>query len=143
LPATLEWLETHGVPVIGYQTDELPAFYARASGLKLSARADAPDAAAALLKTMWDLDFEGGAVIGVPCPASAAQPLEAMERAIEQALADAGAQGVRGSQVTPFLLRRVAELTGGHSLEANLALLTNNAQVAGEIAVALSRIMHS
>jgi pseudouridine-5'-phosphate glycosidase len=140
LPATLEWLETHGVPVLGYGTDEFPAFYARESGLKLEARTDTPAEAAAVLKTMWDLDYTGGALVCVPCPAEAARPAAEMEDAIHQALQDAAAQGVQGKRVTPFLLRRVNELSGGHSLAANLALLENNARVAGEIAVALSHI---
>jgi pseudouridine-5'-phosphate glycosidase len=142
LPATLEWLETHGVPVVGYGTDEFPAFYARESGLPLEARVDTPAEAAALLKTMWDLDFTGGALLCVPCPAEAARPAAEMEAAIAQALRDAAAEGVRGKAVTPFLLRRVNDLTAGHSLAANLALLENNARVAGEVAVALSHILH-
>ncbi len=141
LPATLEWLETHGVPVVGYGTDEFPAFYSRASGLKLEARTDTPAEAAALLKTLWDLDLTGGALFCVPCPAEAAQPAAEMEGAIQQALRDAAAQGIRGKAATPFLLRRVNELTRGQGLAANLALLENNARVAGEIAVALSHVM--
>ena len=143
LPATLEWLETHGVPVVGYGTNEFPAFYARESGLPLEARVDSPAEAAALLKTMWDLDFTGGALLCVPCPAEAARPAAEMEAAISQALQDAAAQGIRGQAVTPFLLRRVNELTTGHSLAANLALLENNARVAAEVAVALSHILPS
>jgi pseudouridine-5'-phosphate glycosidase len=143
LPATLEWLETHGVPVIGYQTAEFPAFFTRASGLALEARADTPAEAAAMLKTMWDLDFPGGALVCVPCPDRAALPPDETEAAVAQALAEAAAQEVRGKAVTPFLLARVAELTGGHSRAANLALLENNARVAAELAVALSHIMHA
>ena len=137
LPATLEWLETHGVPVIGYGTDEFPAFYSRESGLKLEARADTPEQAAAIARTIWELDFTTGALVCVPCPAQAARPRDEMERAIGQALQDAAAAGRRGKGVTPFLLTRIAELTHGESLAANLALLENNARVAAQIAGAM------
>jgi pseudouridine-5'-phosphate glycosidase len=140
LPATLEWLETHGVPVIGYGTSEFPAFYSRESGLRLEARADNPGDAAALIKAMWDLDLANGALVCVPCPAEAALPAAEVEQAIERALRAAAEAGVRGNAVTPFLLERVAALTSGHSLAANLALLENNARVAAEIAVALSHV---
>lgn len=139
LPATLEWLETHGVPVIGYETDEFPAFYSRASGLKLEARADSPAEVAALAHTLWgELGLTSGLLVCVPCPVAAAQPADAMERAIAMALREAEAQHVRGKAVTPFLLSRVSELTQGESKTANLALLENNARVAAQIAVALT-----
>jgi pseudouridine-5'-phosphate glycosidase len=137
LPATLEWLETHGVPVIGYGTDEFPAFYSRDSGLKLEARADTPEQAAAIVRTMWELDFRSGVLVCVPVPEQAARPRPDMERAISQALRDAAAAGMRGKAVTPYLLSRVAELTQGESLAANLALLENNAKVAAQVAGAL------
>ena len=137
LPATLEWLETHGVPVIGYGTDEFPAFYSRESGLKLEARADTPEQAAAIVRAMWGLDFPGGALVCVPVPEQAARPRTDMERAISQALNDAAAAGIKGKAVTPYLLSRVAELTHGESLAANLALLENNAKVAARVAVAI------
>lgn len=140
LPATLEWLETHGVPVIGYGTDEFPAFYSRTSGLPLAARADTAAEAALLVKTMWDLDLSSGALLCVPVPEADARPAAEMETAIEQALRDAAAAGVRGSAVTPYLLARMAALTEGHSLAANLALLENNARVAAEVAVELSKL---
>jgi pseudouridine-5'-phosphate glycosidase len=139
LPATLEWLETHGVPVIGYNTDEFPAFYSRESGLKLEARADTPEQAAALVRIMWDMDLGSGALVCVPCPVQAARPLAEMERAIGRALRDAAEAGVRGKDLTPYLLERISELTHGDSLRANLALLENNAIVAAAIAVALGR----
>ncbi|MBM2849591.1 MAG: hypothetical protein HW418_2533, partial [Anaerolineales bacterium] len=135
LPATLEWLETHGVPVVGYGTDEFPAFYSRESGLKLDARADSPAEAAAIARAMWDMGFGGGMLVCVPCPAEAARPREEMEGVISTALREAEAQGIRGKAVTPFLLARVSELTHGESKAANLALLENNARVAAEIAV--------
>ena len=139
LPATLEWLETHGVPVIGYGTDEFPAFYSRESGLKLEARVDTPEQAAALVRAMWDLDLHSGALVCVPCPAQSARPRAEMERAIGRALRDAAAAGVRGKDVTPYLLARISELTHGDSLRANLALLENNAITAAAIAIALGR----
>jgi len=137
LPGTLEWLETHGIPVIGYGTDEFPAFYSRDSGLKLEARADTPDEVAAIVRAMWGLDFTGGALVCVPVPEAAARPRADMERAIQQALSDAAAAGITGKAVTPFLLSRMAELTQGESLAANLALLENNARVAAQVAGAL------
>jgi pseudouridine-5'-phosphate glycosidase len=137
LPATLEWLETHGVPVIGYGTEEFPAFYSRESGLKLEARADTPEQAAAIVRAMWGLDFPGGALVCVPVPEQAARPRADMERAISQALNDAAGAGIKGKEITPYLLSRVAELTHGESLAANLALLENNARVAARVAVAI------
>lgn len=139
LPATLEWLETHGVPVIGYGTNEFPAFYSRESGLRLEARADSPTEVAALAQALWtEVGLTSGLLVCVPCPAEAAQPLDEMERAIAIALREADARNVRGKAVTPFLLSRVAELTHGESKTANLALLENNARVAAQIAVALA-----
>ena len=138
LPATLEWLETHGVPVIGYGTDEFPAFFSRESGLKLEARADSPAEVAEIARAKEKLGLSGGMLVCVPCPAEAARPAAEMERAISIALREAEAQGVRGKAVTPFLLSRVSELTYGESKAANLALLENNARVAAEIAVALN-----
>ena len=140
LPATLEWLETHGVPVIGYNTDEFPAFFSRASGLKLDARADTPEEVAAIAQTLWnDVGSTSGLLVCVPCPAEAARPADEMERAIAIALREAEAQNVRGKAVTPFLLTRVSKLTHGESKTANLALLENNARVAAEIALALKQ----
>jgi pseudouridylate synthase len=138
LPATLEWLETHGVPVIGYGTDQFPAFFSRESGLPLDARADSPAEAAAILRAAGRLNLGSGALICVPCPAEATRPAAEMEQAIERALQAASAEGVRGKAVTPFLLARVSALTAGESQRANLALLENNARVAAEIAVALN-----
>lgn len=138
LPATLEWLETHGVPVVGYQTDEFPAFYSRESGLRLEARADTPAEVAAIARAQWGSGLTGGLLVCAPCPAEAAQPAEAMERAITTAVREAEQQAVRGKALTPFLLGRISTLTQGESKTANLALLRNNARVAAEIAVALA-----
>ena len=139
LPATLEWLETAGVPVVGYGTDEFPAFYARSSGLRLAdcARADTPAEAAELIRARWALGQAGGVLIVYPIPAEAAIPNAEIDAVIERALWEAEAQGVTGKDVTPFLLAQVMELTYGRSLRANLALLENNARLAAQIAAAL------
>jgi pseudouridine-5'-phosphate glycosidase len=133
LPATLEQLETLGVPVIGYGTDEFPAFYSRESGLGVSARADSPEEAARIAQSHWQMGG-GGLLVTVPVPEDEAIPAAEVEAEIRQALAEAAVQGVRGQAVTPFLLRRVSELSGGKSLRANLALLLNNARTAAAIA---------
>jgi pseudouridine-5'-phosphate glycosidase len=138
LPATLEWLETWGVPVVGYRTDELPAFYSRESGLRLEARADSPEEAAAIAEALWERGFPSGMLLCVPCPEEAALPAAEVEDAIAQAVREAGEQGIRGKAVTPFLLARVAALTGGRAKAANLALLRNNARVAAAVAAALA-----
>lgn len=139
LPRTLEVLETQGVPVLGYGCDDFPAFYARRSGLRLEARVDTPMAAAAALRAHWRLGLPGGLVIAVPPPAATALDVEELEPWIGQALAEAAAQGVAGQAVTPFLLARLAALSAGRTLAANLALLAHNARIGGEIAAALSR----
>jgi pseudouridine-5'-phosphate glycosidase len=134
LPRTLEWLETAGVPVVGWGTDEFPAFFTRSSGLRLSARVNNAVEAAALIRAQWSLGLRSGVLVCVPCPEDVAVPAEAVEPVLRTALQQAEAQGVRGKEVTPFLLGRLAELTGGDTLRANLALLRNNARVAAELA---------
>ncbi|MEJ5197538.1 MAG: pseudouridine-5'-phosphate glycosidase [Anaerolineae bacterium] len=138
LPATLEWLETHGVPVIGYQTDEFPAFYSRSSGLPVDARAETPEEVVALFRAQRALGLPCGMLVTVPVPAEYELPADQMEEAIGRALGEAGERGIRGKALTPFLLARISELTGEASLRANLALLENNARVAAQIAVALA-----
>lgn len=138
LPATLETLETLGVPVLGYQTDEFPAFYSRSSGLPVSARAESPAEVAAIARAHWGLGLESAILVAQPPPESAALPAEQIERVIAQALTEAQAQGIHGQAVSPFLLGRVSELSGGASLQANLALLLNNARLAGQIARSFS-----
>ncbi|MEJ2487858.1 MAG: pseudouridine-5'-phosphate glycosidase [Anaerolineales bacterium] len=133
LPATLETLETLGVPVIGYGTDEFPAFYSRESGLGVSARADSAEETADIAKAHWQMGG-GGLLIAVPVPAEDAIPAPQVEEHIIQALEEAAAQGVRGQAVTPFLLSRVSQLSQGKSLKANLTLLKNNARTAAAIA---------
>ncbi len=138
LPATLEWLETYGVTVVGYGTDRFPAFYNRDSGLPVDVRADTPEEVAALFRAQRALGLPGGLLVTVPVPAEFELPAEQMETAISQALGDAASQGVKGKALTPFLLTRISALTGEASLWANLALLENNARVAAQIAVALA-----
>jgi pseudouridine-5'-phosphate glycosidase len=137
LPRTLEVLETKGVPVIGYRTDEFPAFYARSSGFRVGARADDAKAAAAIIRAQLALGL-GGVLVANPPPAETALPWPRVETAVAAAVAEAEARNVRGHALTPFLLARVADLTGGKSVTANVALLENNARVAARIAVALS-----
>jgi pseudouridine-5'-phosphate glycosidase len=137
IPATLEFLETHGVPVIGYQTDEFPAFYSRSSGVRAQTRVDSAEEAARVIKTHWDLGFTSGVLIGVPIPHEYETPREVIEPFIERALREAEEQEITGNAVTPFLLKRLAELTQGESVKTNVALLKNNVAVAAEIAKAL------
>ncbi|MBE2182166.1 MAG: pseudouridine-5'-phosphate glycosidase [Anaerolineae bacterium] len=138
LPLTMEVLETHGVPVIGYQTDTLPAFYARSSGLPVDIRVETPEEVAAIIISAGRLNMKHGILIGVPVPGDDELDAAIAEQIIEQATADAEAQGVTGKAVTPFVLARVAELSGGKSREANTSLLVNNSRTAGAIASALA-----
>jgi pseudouridylate synthase len=138
LPATLEWLETYGVPVVGYGTDCFPAFYNRDSGLPVDVRVDSPGEVAALYRAQRELGLPGGMLLTVPIPAEAELPRDQMDAAIAQALEEAEVRGVRGKALTPFLLARVSALTGEASLHANLALLENNARVGAQIAVAMA-----
>jgi pseudouridine-5'-phosphate glycosidase len=134
LPATLEWLETWGVPVVGYRTSEFPAFFSRSSGLALETRADSPADVAAIARAAWRNGLTSAVLVTVPCPESVAVPRERIDQAVTDALRDAERAGIRGRAVTPFLLKRVSELTGGESRAANLALLRQNAGVAAETA---------
>jgi pseudouridylate synthase len=140
LRATLEWLETAGVPVIGYGTDEFPAFYTRRSGLPIDVRVDSPQEAAAIIRAGRQLGLPGGTLIAVPVPAVAELPTERVEAAIASALDEAEARGIERSASTPFLLRWIARQTNGASLKANAALLEHNAAVAAQIAVALQEL---
>ena len=135
LELTLEYLETHGVPVLGYQTDEFPAFYTRSSGLPVDYRTDTPLEAARILHAKWALGLAGGIIIANPVPEAYAMPSAKIETAIRRALAEAEARGVKGKAITPFLLSRIEELTEGKSLEANIQLVINNARLAAEVAV--------
>lgn len=138
LPATREALETAGVLVAGYGTDELPAFYSRESGIPVDVRVDTADEVAALWRAHRSLAAPGAILLCVPPPAEHALPASEVEGAIRDALSQAGARGIRGKEVTPFLLSTVAERTAGRSLEANVALLRNNARVAAAVAAAMA-----
>ena len=137
LPRTLEWLETFGVPVLGYGTNEFPSFYTPHSGLTLTERVDNPTQAAAIINGHWGFGLLSGVLVAVPIPADDALAQERIEADIQQALDEAARQNVTGKETTPFLLKRLIEITGGDSVRANLALLKNNAAVAAQIAVAL------
>ncbi len=139
LPRTLEYLETRGVPVVGYRTDRFPAFWSRDSGLAAPLRLDTADEIAALVASKNLLGLGGGVLVANPVPAADEIPASEMSHHIDRAVADAGAQGVSGKEVTPFILSRMLELTGGRSLATNVALIRNNAALAAKIAVALTR----
>ena len=136
LGLTLEYLETHSVPVVGYGTDSLPAFYCRESAYAVDYRLDSAAEVAAVMGRQRDLGLTNGLVVANPIPASAAMDVETVDHAIATGLAEASSRGTVGKAVTPFLLARVAELTGRASLEANIALVLDNARVAAAIAVA-------
>ncbi len=138
LPATLEYLETAGVPVVGYQTDELPAFYSRSSELPITACADSVQEIAKMARVHWEMGMHSAILVVQPPPPEAALPSAQIERIIQQALIEAEDRHIHGAATTPFLLERVSELSGGASLRANLALLRNNARLAAQIAVAIS-----
>jgi len=140
LPLTLEVLETQGVPVVGLQTGTLPAFYSRDSGLPIDARVDSPEEAAKIVHAAGRLGMRQGILIAVPVPEADELPFDEAETAIRAATGEAAAQGIRGKALTPFLLKRVSELSRGVSLRANVSLLVNNARVAGRIAGALARM---
>ncbi len=139
LALTLEILETLGVPLVGYGTDEFPAFYSRTSGHAVPMRCDTAEEVAALMKAKWKMGLKGGVVVANPIPANVEIPAAEIAPTIEMAVAQAKAQNVIGKNITPFLLKHLAEVTGGRSLAANIALVENNAIVAAEIAAAYSQ----
>lgn len=139
LGLTLEYLETKGVPVIGYGTDELPAFYTRESGLGVDARADAPEELAAMFVAQRGMGLKTGMLVANPIPAEYAMDKATIDAAIDQAMRELREQGVHGKETTPFLLARVVELTGGDSLESNIQLVLNNARLASRTAAALCK----
>ena len=140
LGLTLEYLETKGVPVIGYGTKELPAFYTRKSGFEVDYRVDTPAELAAAFRASLDLGLRGGMLVTNPIPEEFAMDHEVINRAIDEAVAQANAQGIHGKATTPFLLAKVKELTGGDSLDSNIQLVFNNARLAAQTAAELCRL---
>lgn len=140
LGLTLEYLETHGVPVLGYGTKELPAFYTRKSGFEVDYRVDTPAELAAAFRASLDLGLRGGMLVTNPIPEEFAMDHEVINRAIDEAVAQANAQGIHGKATTPFLLAKVKELTGGDSLDSNIQLVFNNARLAAQTAAELCRL---
>ena len=138
LGLTLEYLETHGVPVLGYGTEELPAFYTRRSGFKVDYRVDSPEELAKIFRTSLELGLGGGMLVTNPIPEEYSMDPTVINAAIDQAVAEAREQGIHGKQITPFLLARVKDLTGGDSLESNIRLVFNNAALAARTAACLS-----
>ena len=137
LGLTLEYLETKGVPVLGYGTEELPAFYTRKSGFGVDYRVDSPEELAAIFRAQRELNYKGGMLVTNPIPEEYAMDKAVIDAAIEQALGEAKEQGIHGKETTPFLLAKVVELTGGESLESNIQLVLNNARLAARTAAAL------
>jgi pseudouridine-5'-phosphate glycosidase len=136
---TLEYLETYGVPVIGYKTDEFPAFYSRSSGHGVDFRLDTPEEVASLIQTKWQLGLHGGVIIANPVPVEDEIEESQIGEAIVNALEQAKSMNIKGKDVTPFLLNKVKELTGGASLTTNIALVKHNAEVGARIAAAFKR----
>ena len=134
LGLTLEYLETKGVPVVGYGTDELPAFYTRHSGFGVDYRADSPEELAAMFKAQRDLGLKGGMLVTNPIPEDYSMDKAVIDAAIDQAIKEASEKGIKGKETTPFLLAKVVELTGGDSLDSNIALVLNNARLAAKAA---------
>ncbi len=138
LPKTLEVLETKGVPVVGYQTDELPAFYTRKSGLKLTSRADSPNEIASMMKAKWGCEIDGSILVANPIPKEFEADSKMINASIDEALAMADKKGISGKNITPFILAQISKVTGGKSLAANVALVENNARVGAQLANAYS-----
>ncbi|MBU9711146.1 pseudouridine-5'-phosphate glycosidase [Evansella tamaricis] len=135
---TLEYLETYGVPVIGYQTDDFPAFYTQKSGFGVDVNVESAEEAARMLRTKWDLGLQGGVVVGNPVPETFEMEQHVVDGIIEDALSEARDQGITGKETTPFLLSRLKDISKGETLKTNIALVENNARVGGQLAVALN-----
>ncbi|MEQ6359207.1 pseudouridine-5'-phosphate glycosidase [Thermoanaerobacter thermohydrosulfuricus] len=140
LPRTLEYLETFGVPVVGFKTWEFPAFYTRESGLKVDYKVDDEIEAAKIIKTKWDLGLKGGVLIANPIPEEYALDKAYIDKAIEDALYEAEKRNIKGKEITPFLLDKIKDLTQGKSLKANIELVKNNAHVGAKIAIELNKL---
>lgn len=139
LGLTLEYLETNGVPVVGFGTEELPAFYTRKSGFKVDYRIDSAKELADAIKAKWDLGLNGGLVVANPILEEDQMDYDTITKAIEDAVKEAEVKGIKGKETTPFLLAKIKEITGGNSLEANIKLVYNNAKVGADLAVELSK----
>ena len=137
LGLTLEYLETKGVPVIGYGTDELPAFYTRKSGFGVDYRLDTPEEVAAAFRAKLTMELKGGMLVTNPIPEEYSMDPDVINKAIDDAVAEANAKGIKGKQTTPFLLARIKDITGGDSLASNIRLVYNNARLAAQIAAKL------
>ncbi len=137
---TLEYLETKGVPVVGVGTDEFPAFYTRKSGFGVDCRLDSPREIAALLQAKWACDLQGGVIIANPIPESFSMEVSYIDSLIEKAVNEAESLGIKGKEITPFLLGKIKELSGGSSLDANIQLVLNNAKVAAQVAIEFSAL---
>jgi pseudouridine-5'-phosphate glycosidase len=136
---TLEYLETHGVPVVGFGTNEMPAFYTRKSGFAVDYRVDSPAELAQAIKAKWDLGLNGGIIVANPIPEQYQMDYDVITRVIDEAVQEAEFNGIKGKETTPFLLAKVKEITKGESLEANIQLVYNNAKVGAQLAVELSK----
>ena len=134
---TLEFLETLGVPVIGYCTDEFPAFYTRQSGFKVNYKLDTPEQIGSMIKTKWELGLNGGVIVANPIPEEFSMEKSKIDNAIEEALKNADKKGIKGKDVTPFLLGEIKNITGGTSLDSNIKLVLNNAKLAAQISASL------
>lgn len=137
---TLEYLETYGVPVVGFKTEEFPAFYTRKSGFSVDYRVNSAEELAAAVKAKLDLNLKGGLVIGNPIPEEYEMDYDTINKAIEDALAEAEELEIKGKEATPFLLSKIKSITGGKSLESNIQLVYNNAEVGAKLAVELSKL---
>lgn len=140
LELTKEYLETFGVPLIGYQTDEIPSFYSRRSGIKVPYRIDSAKEAGLIMKAKWDLGLQGGILITNPIPEKYSMDKETINKIVDQAINEAEDKGIKGKELTPFLLSKIKELTKGESLEANIELILNNAIVGAEIAIEYNKL---